>query len=107
MTRPPRPAHIPMLEAPFGQNVSLDPKPAPPPDAAALLSLVASALTSCEEAGITVKLKHGAVMTPLGYVLPLGGGKWGARTLRWTEFSVQAGNEDEDIPPAGASPSLA
>ena len=96
MTRPPRPAHIPMLEAPFGQNVSPDPKPAPPPDAAALLSLVASALTSCEEAGITVKLKHGAVITPLGYVLPLGDGRWGARTLAWTEFSVQAGSEEED-----------
>ena len=94
MTRPPRPAHIPMLEAPFGQNVS--PKPAPPPDAALLLSLVASALTSCEEAGITVRLKHGAVITPLGYVLPLGDGRWGARTLTWTEFSVQAGSDGED-----------
>ena len=94
MTRPPRPAHIPMLDVPFGSNVS--PAPAPPPDAAAVLSLVASALTSCEEAGITVKLKHGAVITPLGYVLPLGDGRWGARTLTWTEFSVQAGSEDED-----------
>ena len=83
-----------MLDVPFGQNVS--PQPASPPDAAALLSLVASALTSCEEAGITVKLKHGAVITPLGYVLPLGDGKWGARTLTWTEFSVQAGSEEED-----------
>ena len=91
---PPKPAHIPLLDVPFGQNVS--PQPAPPPDAAALLSLVASALSACEAAGITVKLKHGAVITPLGYVLPLGDGKWAARTLTWTEFSVQAGSEDED-----------
>lgn len=91
---PPKPQHIPMLDVPFGQNVS--PQPGHAPDAAALLSLVAAALTSCESAGITVKLKHGAVMTPLGYVLPLGDGRWGARTLRWTEFSAQAGSEDED-----------
>ena len=66
-----------------------------PPDASRLLSLVADALTACESAGITVKLKHGAVMTLQGYVLPLGDGKWGARTLAWTEFSDQAG-DDED-----------
>jgi len=61
-----------------------------------LLSLVAESLTACEAAGITVKLKHGAVMTRVGYVLPLGGGEWAARTLNWTEFSAQAGSEDED-----------
>ena len=95
MTWPPSPAHIPLLEVPFGQNVSPAPRP-PAPDTAALLSSVAAALTACEAAGITVKLKHGAVMTPLGYVLPLGDGTWGARTLTWTEFSVQAGSDDED-----------
>ena len=93
MTRPPRPAHIPMLDAPFGQNVS--PQPDPPPDAAALLSLVASALTSCEEAGIKVRLKHDAVITDFGYVLPLDG-TWAARTREWTPFSAQAGSDDED-----------
>jgi hypothetical protein len=44
---------------------------------------------------MTVKLKHGAVMTREGYVLPLGDGKWAARTLAWTEFSTQA-SDDED-----------
>ena len=93
---PPKPAHIPLLDVPFGQNVASAPKPAPPPEAAALLSRVASALSACEAAGITVKLKHGAVITDFGYVLPLGDGRWGARTLTWTEFGVQAGSEDED-----------
>jgi hypothetical protein len=65
-------------------------------DAHRLLSLVAESLTACEAAGIAVKLKHGAVITPLGYVLPLGGREWAARTLNWTEFSIQAGSADED-----------
>jgi hypothetical protein len=64
-------------------------------DASHLLSLVADALTQCGAAGLDVKLKHGAVMTREGYVLPLGDGKWGARTLAWTEFSDRAG-DDED-----------
>ena len=93
MTFRPEPFPIPMLEVPYGANVSQDPQPAP--DTEALLSAVADALTACEAAGITVKLKHGAVMTPLGYVLPLGDGKWGARTLVWTEFSAASG-DDED-----------
>ena len=88
------PLPIPMCEVPFGANVSKDPQPVP--DAHTLLSSVAEALNACEVAGITVKLKHGAVMTPLGYVLPLGDGEWAARTLTWTEFSAQAPGDDED-----------
>ena len=41
-----------------------------------------------------VKLKHGAVMTREGYVLPIGDGRWAARTLAWTPFSDQAGDDD-------------
>ena len=82
-----------MLDVPFGQNVT--PLPAPPPDAAALLSLVASALTSCEAAGIKVRLKHDAVITDFGYVLPLDGA-WAARTREWAPFSAQAGSDEED-----------
>ena len=69
--------------------------PAPLPDAGELLASVAAALAACEAAGFTVKLKHGAVMTRVGYVLPLGDGQWAARTLNWTEFSAQA-SSDED-----------
>jgi hypothetical protein len=59
-----------------------------------MLSLVADALTQCGEAGMDVKFKHGAVMTREGYVLPIGDGRWAARTLEWTPFSDQAGDDD-------------
>lgn len=73
-----------------GQDV-----PAPVPAAEELLASVAAALTACDAAGFTVKLKHGAVITRVGYVLPLGDGEWTARTLNWTPFSDPAG-DDED-----------
>ncbi len=66
-----------------------------PPDAETLLASVAAALNACDAAGFTVKLKHGAVMTRVGYVLPLGDGKWAARTLNWSPFSAQALADDE------------
>ena len=69
--------------------------PAPVPDAEVLLTAVAAALTACDAAGYTVKLKHVAVMTPVGYVLPLGDGEWCARTLNWSPFSPPPG-DDED-----------
>jgi len=91
------PPPIAMCEVPPGANVSPEPRPVPlAPDASALLSLVAAALTACETAGFTVKLKHGAVMTRAGYVLPLGDGEWAARTLNWSPFSAQAPDDDED-----------
>lgn len=64
------------------------------PDAAALLGAVADALNACEAAGVAVKLKNGAVMTRWGYVLPLGDGRWGARTLAYSLFSA-ADDADE------------
>ena len=66
-----------------------------PPDAETLLAAVAAALNACDAAGYEVKLKHGAVMTRVGYVLPLGDGKWCARTLNWSPFSAQALGDDE------------
>ena len=91
------PPPITMCAVPRGHNVTPEPRPVPePPDAGHLLSLVAEALTQCEQAGIAVKLKHGAVMTRVGYVLPLGDGEWCARTLNWSPFSAQAG-DDEDL----------
>ena len=73
-----------------------DPEPEVfPPDAETLLATVAEALNACDAAGFTVKLKHGAVMTRVGYVLPLGDGKWAARTLNWSPFSAQALGDDE------------
>jgi len=87
-----------MCEVPFGHNIT--PEPSSGPDAEVLLSAVAAALTACDAAGYTVSLAAvpgcgGAVMTPVGYVLPLGDGEWCARTLNWSPFSVQSG-DDED-----------
>ena len=87
-----KPDPIPMLEGPRGADITPS---GPVPDAEELLAAVADALTACEAAGYTVKLKHGAVMTRVGYVLPLGDGEWCARTLNWSPFSGQAG-DDED-----------
>jgi hypothetical protein len=60
-----------------------------------LLAEVAWALTACEVHGLPVKLRHGIVMTREGYVVDLPGGRWGARTLIYTEFS-SAGDSDDD-----------
>jgi hypothetical protein len=65
------------------------------PDAKTLLGAVADALNACQSAGIDVKLKHGAVMTRYGYVLPCANG-WGARTRAYTEFTSPAGDDDDD-----------
>lgn len=64
------------------------------PDAPELLGAVAEALTACEQAGIAVKLKHGAVYTRHGYVLPADG-RWVSRTLQWSPFSPEI-DDDED-----------
>jgi hypothetical protein len=64
------------------------------PDPAALLAAVADALTACQEAGLQVRLKHGAVITRNGYVLPVGDGQWGARTLAYSPFSPDDDDDD-------------
>lgn len=60
-----------------------------------LLACLADALNACEDAGITVKLKHGAVITRFGYVLPVGDARWGARTLAYSPFGIP-GTEGDD-----------
>lgn len=67
----------------------------PRPDAARLLADVASALNACEAAAITVKLKHGAVITRNGYVLPVGDAQWGARTLAYSPFGAPEGDDGD------------
>lgn len=74
-------------------------KPRKPPLKAVapqLLEQVAVALNACAGAGLPVKLRHGIVTTPAGYVLEAQGGKWVARTLTWTEFSSLTDGSDED-----------
>ena len=64
------------------------------PDAERLLGAVADALNACQSAGIDVKLKHGAVITPYGYVLPAD--RWVARTRTYTEFTPPPGDDDDE-----------
>lgn len=66
------------------------------PDASALLAALAGALNACEAAGITVKLKHGAVITRNGYVLPVGDREWGARTRAYSPFGPADDMDDMD-----------
>ena len=67
-------------------------------DAQVLLAAVADALNACERARITVKLAHGAVLTPVGYVLPVypdAGERFAVRTMALTEFPVQTDDDEE------------
>jgi hypothetical protein len=67
-------------------------------DARTLLSCIAAALNAFEAAGYTAKLAHGAVLTDVGYVLPVfpdAGERWAVRTMALTEFPP-IGSEDED-----------
>jgi len=68
-------------------------------DAYRLLFGLADALNACEAAGHSVKLAHGAVLTPVGYVLPVypdAGQRFAVRTMALTEFSVTPDGSDED-----------
>jgi hypothetical protein len=68
-----------------------------PPDAHVLLSAVAAALNACEAAGFPVILAK-AVMTPVGYVIPVfdePGGRYAVRTMALTEFPPIGGEEDD------------
>jgi hypothetical protein len=67
----------------------------PQPDAGPLLSSVAAALTACEQAGIAVRFRHGALMSDFGYVLQAGEKTWVARTRAYAPFPVAPG-DDED-----------
>ena len=68
-------------------------------DATRLLSSVANALNALENAGITVNLAGGAVMTERGYVMAVGdtrlGHKWQARTRLWTPLPPQDDGSDD------------
>ena len=83
---------------PAGQ---LDPSVITETDVHVLLAAVADALNALEGSGrgMTVKLAHGAVLTPVGYVLavyPDAGERYAVRTMALTEFPVAADSGDED-----------
>jgi len=73
---------------------------APASDPARLLSAAADALNALENAGITVDLAGGAVMTDRGYVMAVGdgrlGSKWQARTRLWTPLQPPGDSSDDD-----------
>ena len=84
--------------------MSPDPLARPPAFAAAsdparLLCSVADALNALENAGITVDLAGGAVMTDRGYVMAVGddrlGSKWQARTRLWTPLAPDDSSDDD------------
>jgi hypothetical protein len=63
---------------------------------AALLTRVAGALNACADAGMRVKLRHGIVVAREGYVFPLIGGVWMARTLACDPLVTHAGIDPDD-----------
>lgn len=65
-------------------------------DTAELLQNLADALNACASAGLKVRLKHGAVYTREGYVLPIEDERWVARTLLYTELTPPDQDDDED-----------
>lgn len=65
-------------------------------DTARLLQTVADALNECAAAGLRVKLKHNAVYTREGYVLPVNDERWVARTLLYTELTPPDDDDYED-----------
>lgn len=65
-------------------------------DTARLLQAVADALNECSAAGLRVKLKHNAVYTREGYVLPVKDERWVARTLLYTELTPPDDDDYED-----------
>jgi hypothetical protein len=69
-------------------------------DAASVLTALASVLNACDDAGVKVRLREfgaqGAVYAREGYVLPLGKGRWSARTLAYGEFTPAPGDDGLD-----------
>ncbi len=62
----------------------------------ALLRALAAVLNSCADAGLRVRFSFGGVTTREGYVLPLRGGRWTARTLAYDLLSPPEGPDDDD-----------
>lgn len=89
----------PAVEAVLSGTWRATPEAAEAHDAHRLLSSVAAALNAAEAAGYPVKLAHGAVLTSVGYVLPVfpeAGERFAVRTMALTEFPVAADSGEED-----------
>ena len=67
--------------------------------AKAFLAHLAAALNACEQAGVKVRFRHGAVYTAAGVILPplKPGQDWAARTLTYDPLSpADAGDGLDD-----------
>ncbi len=62
----------------------------------ALLRALAAVLNASADAGLKVKFAHGGAVTREGYVLPLQGGRWTARTLAYDPLSPAEAPDDLD-----------
>lgn len=67
-----------------------------PSSPASLLNNLADALNLCADAGMKVRMRHGALLAEEGYVLPLSAGRWTARTLNYDPFISVPLDADED-----------
>lgn len=65
-------------------------------DPGSVLTALAGVLNACAGAGIKIRFQHGAVYSREGYVLPLKGGRWAARTLDYGEFTPPPSPDDLD-----------
>lgn len=61
-----------------------------------LLTQLTAVLNALSEAGVAPKMKHGAVYTKAGYVLPIDDNRWVARTLLYTELTPSIDQDDDD-----------
>ena len=73
------------------------PQPAKQREAAGLLKDVADALNACEAAGVMVRLKHDAVLSSQGLVLPIWDQppRYAARSRLLAEFPVPPDSDDD------------
>lgn len=61
-----------------------------------LLMQLADAMNACEKAGLKIRLRHGAVMTKGGYVLPTEK-EWVARSSVYMGFDPPDDDDDMDL----------
>lgn len=64
---------------------------------AELLNGVADALNACRDAGLNLRIKHGALQCEEGLVLDLPDGSWAARTRAYTPFASAADDTEDDL----------
>lgn len=62
----------------------------------ACLADIARALNDLRDIGVPAQLRHGAIMTDCGFVLPDGDGEWTARLKVYDPHMQPVGDPDDD-----------